>query len=370
MQKKIFENRTSLVLLHFLRDVIPFMDGCKQNGLVPKNAYLFYKDYSYPFKSQVIQSLKKLGFENISPIEDLPTILTKLQKTGSKNILIIEDGGVIVPKIMNINFKKLQKNILGAVEQTTKGIRNDKLVLPIPFPIISIPDSELKQKFEPIHVARAVMDNIRKMLPDKKFSGKSALVIGFGAIGKSVSRQLKDSLNMKVSVFDSSADSMVEASDEGFDTPETLKQAVDSKFLIIGCVGNQSLGRTEILALKHETYLVSASSEQWEFSIGELEDLCDSKDDLIVSDKKIGTTYKIRNSNVSVNLLADGYPINFWKTESMPNEVSDLIMSLIFASACYLSKNHSKLENDIDTNIVNTLSEKFEISRIYKDMHR
>ena len=70
------------------------------------------------------------------------------------------------------------------------------------FPVISIPKSKIKNTYEPPHVARAVINNLQRLLPDKNFNGRRAFVIGFGSIGEQIALQLKDSLNMIVSVYD------------------------------------------------------------------------------------------------------------------------------------------------------------------------
>ena len=93
------------------------------------------------------------------------------------------------------------------------------------------------------------------------------------------------------------------------------------------------LGRREILALDHQTYLVSASSDRWEFAVTELDNLSSQNKDIVEGGRRIGTAYLLRGTKKTVNLLADGTPINFWSSESMPNQVSDLILSLIFLSA-------------------------------------
>ena len=76
----------------------------------------------------------------------------------------------------------------------------------------------------------------------------------------------------------------------------------------------------------------------------------------------------MRDTEKYVNLIADGYPVNFWKSESMPNEVSDLIMSLIFISAVEIAINQS-LSAGINPDITNELDEKYELSKIYLEYH-
>ncbi len=362
-----FKGKTLLILLHFLRDLIPFIEACKKAGASPQDTIIFYKDYQYPNKGEIKAYLEK-GRYKIYSMKEIDGALEKLNLEGVGKIIVIEDGGFIVPKLQK-DFEKLVTATLGAVEQTTKGIRNDQQIEELSFPVISIPGSKLKDTFEPPHVARAVVNNIQKLLPDKNFSGRNALVIGYGNIGEQIVLQLRDTLKMKVSVYDSDATKLIKAQQYGFDTEENLRDGMKEKFLKVGATGETVIGRSEILAMEHNVYLVSASSEQWEFCISELDALSSEKSDLLHNNEKIGTRYKIRNTERQVNLIADGYPINFWKTESMPNEVSDLIMSLIFISAVEIAINQS-LSTGINPNITNELAERHELSRIYLEYHK
>ena len=367
VKNKPIDGKTILVLLHFLRDLIPFIDSCKKIGASPSSTIIFYKGYQYPNREKIERYLKKEGYK-IYPLEVVDTVLEQLESKGIKDIIVIEDGGHIVPKLHR-DFKSLAKVTLGTVEQTTKGIRNDEEIDELLFPVISIPGSDLKDTFEPPHVARAVVNNIQKLLGNKNLNGRKVLVIGFGNIGEQVALQLRDTLKMQVSIYDLDNTKLVKAQQYGFDTEENLVAGVKGKFLIVGVTGETVIRKSEILAMEHNVYLISASSEQWEFCISELDALSSEKIDLYSDSEKIGTRYKIRNTEKHVNLIADGYPINFWRTESLPNEVSDLIMCLIFISALEIATNQS-LPPGIDCNIANRLTERYELSKIYLEYHK
>ncbi|MHA1325418.1 MAG: ORC-CDC6 family AAA ATPase [Candidatus Helarchaeota archaeon] len=365
--KKTFEGKTILIVLHFLKDLIPFVESCKNTGALPSNTIIFYKDYQYPNKDKIKEHLKKNRYE-IHPLTEVNTVLKLLESKSVRDVIIIEDGGYLVPKLHR-DFKSLATATLGAVEQTTRGIRNDQQIKELLFPVISLPGSKLKDTFEPPHIARAVVNNIQKLLPNKNFSGKKALVIGYGNIGEHIALQLRDTLNMQVSIYDIDNTKLIKAKQSGFDTEENLKDCVKEKFIIVGATGETVIGRSEILAMEHNVYLISASSEQWEFCISEL-DYLSSEERIIKCDgEKIGTRYKIRNTERYINLIADGYPINFWNVESMPNEVSDLIMSLIFISSVEIATNRS-LSREINHNIINELDERGELSKIYLEYHK
>ena len=71
---------------------------------------------------------------------------------------------------------------------------------------------------------------------------------------------------------------------------------------------------------------------------------------------EIGTTYVDFNDK-KIHVLANGYPINFWGFESMPEEASDLIMSLIILSSAELALGNYS-EQIINSDAVNQIGGK------------
>lgn len=364
-----FKGKGFIIILHFLKDLIPFMKCCEKFGLDPSETILFYKEYLYPHRRSITDYFEKNY--SVNSLDSIDEVLSKFQETCQNNwkpIIIIEDGGYVVPRV-HTDFKALGKQTIGAIEQTTRGVRNDKEIEEFEIPVISVAGSDLKNQFEPPHVARAVIKNIQQLLSEINFSSKSALVIGYGSIGKEIAIKLKDSLGMNVTISDQDPNKLVGASQDGFMTAE-FPDAVKDKFLVVGATGETSIRRRELLAMNHNVYLVSASSDQKEIGLTELEALKSNKEELVSKGKKIGTRYVIRTTTKVINLIADGYPINFWAEESMPNQVSDLIMSLILVSAIELAQNYRTLPKDISSDKVNEYADKYELSRLYLDLYR
>ncbi len=367
LQGRPFEGKTLLVLLHFLRDLVPFMESCRKLGASPGDTMVFHKNYQYPNKREVIEQLQHEG-HGVYPVEESADRLEQITPLTTKNLIVVEDGGIIVPQLHE-RFESIGACTLGAVEQTTRGLRNDEHIGQILFPVLSVPGSRIKDTFEPPHVARALVSNLPNMLSEKNLAGRHVLVIGFGTIGEQVALHLRDTLKMIVSIFDSDSTRLVVARQHGFDTEETLVQGVGAKYLVVGATGETAVNRDAILAMSHNTHLVSASSEQWEFCVSELEALSSRKEGLPGSARDMGTRYVIRNTENYVNLLADGFPINFWHSESMPNEVSDLIMTLLLVSAVEVAIS-AELRSGIDRSTVDRLSEQWELASMYLQYHK
>ena len=354
-----------LVVLHFLKDLIVFLEACEKLGLEPNRTYLFYKPYLYPHREEIASHLKAKGY-HVHPLDNLEKVLDALNKQNANgHFVVIEDGGYVVP-LLHAKFPKLLENTIGAVEQTTRGIRNDKRISDLQIPVLNVAESKIKNEIEPPHVSDAVIRNLESLLKGEKLRGSNAAILGYGTIGKEIAKRLKDK-GMIVTIYDSDPVKITKAREEGLETVNEPYNAVKDKFIVIGCSGETSIGREEILSLSHGTYLVSASSDQREIGLIELESLSSSKKTITNEDgNEIGTSYTIRGQNKVIHLIADGFPINFWYSESMPNQVSDLILSLIYVSAVELVKD--AFGNGIQN--IEEISEKYEIAKIYEQIYR
>lgn len=369
---KPFAGKRALILLHFLRDLIPFMEAMFKLGLQPTKTTLFYKHYPYPQRKAVEEWLEKCGCQ-VMDVSVKDSYLDKLNKEKNKvgELIIIEDGGLIVP-VLHRKFAKLLKHITGCVEQTTRGIMNaEDLKKEINIPILSIPSSRLKAEFEPRYIAKAVVENISTLLHDISFHGKEVCILGYGSIGKDLAHRMMSN-GANVTVFDKDAEKALLAQQKGgIRYANSAREAVKDKYLIIGASGRQSIDSSVISELKHNTYLVSASSEQYEIDREELYARAREAEDLLGGKANlIGTKYTLTPDDRQINLLANGYPINFWGMNSMPDQASDLILSLILLSAVEIAKG-TYTKNGIDRNAVNEIAnEKYNLAEKYLQIHK
>ena len=378
IKEKPLSGKRILILLHFLRDLIPFVQAMLKLGLDPSKSYFYYKKYPYPQRDAINHWLLGQGC-NVRPVAEMDADLEILerQKDVSEKVLIIEDGGHIYPCILE-KYPELLKRVHGCVEQTTRGRRNIEEALrkyktkhrTMPkIPILNVADAKLKEDFEPPHVADAVVRNIRNFLGDVDFRGKSVAVLGYGTIGEKLAEKLKQE-GMRVTVFDPDSHKTLKVSQVGLELSNSSIDAVRDKFLVIGTSGDCSIGRNEILELSHYTHLASTSSEQYEFAISELESLSGGRStEFAPEGKVVGTVYRLRAGEKEVVLLANGYPINFWGLNSMPDQASDLIMTLLLLSLVDVAIGGSK-KSGIDTNRVNEIAEEYEVAKLYLGHHQ
>jgi S-adenosylhomocysteine hydrolase len=370
-----FAGYKCLKVLHTLQDLIPYLKSCQELGLKPRNVYLFYKQYPYPSKDGIISYLSDNGY-NVQSLEDLDTVLAELnQRWHDESVLVVEDGGYIVPKLCT-KYENLGQQVVGAVEQTTKGEREDEQIESdgkLLFPVTSVAGSEIKGNFETPYVAKATTHAIQDLV-DENLHGRNALVIGYGTVGSKVAERLQTDHHMSVKVAESELTRRVNASSEGFSPVQNPSEAVEDKSVILGTTGTQSIGREALLNMDHGTYVISSSSDQKEVDLEELNALSRSREELVsVQGDTIGTRHTIPSgmgADKVINLVADGYPINFWERESLPTAVSDTIMAFILAAAIDMARNHGQYQCEVNAERVDDeIIKRMDIADLLESLH-
>ena len=115
-------------------------------------------------------------------------------------------------------WHEISKNIVGVSEETTTGVhrlyqmfKTKKLL----FPAINVNDSVTKSKFDNLYGCReSLIDGIKRGT-DIMVSGKTALVCGYGDVGKGSAQSLRNS-NAKVSVTEVDPICALQAAMEGY----------------------------------------------------------------------------------------------------------------------------------------------------------
>jgi S-adenosylhomocysteine hydrolase len=364
----------AVIILHFLRDLLAFMESLRRMGMSPDAVHVLYKEYPYPQRDAIAVALRELGF-NVEPLAKLGEVLASIERhlSNTDRFLLIEDGGYALPEVL-AHHAALSRALVGSVEQTRRGVWNMQEYLKragttLAVPVVSVAQSTIKNEIEPRHVAEAVVANIGHCLPDIALAGLPAAVLGFGSVGQRVAECLK-SRGALVRVYDARMERGVVAANEGFETSRTSREAVAAARLIVGASGQGALQREDVVCLPHSAYLVSASSDRREFPISEIARLAKDRSVLTstAGNDVIGTTYVLRKQSRQVHLIADGYPINFWWADSMPNQVSDVILSLILLGACSLVDG-AHLRPGIDEHGINALAEEKGLAALYRDHH-
>jgi adenosylhomocysteinase len=358
-----------LLIIHLLHDASGFLHALKLLGA--KEVLIIGKPYSTV--SQTVNEIKDLGFNQVfTPIDMMEfekIVKDKLElilgnKEGNKDkVIILEDGGYCLNLIYLKNLNT--QNLLGIVEQTTIGIRRNEKVIDkiqenggnINYPIINVAETPSKKELESLEVGSTIVRNVETLLAkmENTIRGKEILVVGFGSIGSSVASIIKDKSH--VNVYDNDPLRRIKAKYLGYKVC-SLDQGIRTAQVVIGCSGNTWATADKLTKLKNNVIFVCATSERVEYSHEFLEKSS--------TQKKYNWGLEFNLEGKKINLLADGYPINFYgasakesvPTTSVPGESFQIISSLLLWGMLFVRfKNKkqkgivpfpTKEENDID----------------------
>jgi adenosylhomocysteinase len=331
-----------LCVPHFLSDLIGFAQGLADAGLSWERAHFFWKPYRYPYRERIANYLTNLQAD-VKPLDQIDVVRSTVREVvaasrkDGRKIVIVEDGGYLVP-LVHREFRDDLDLFQGAVEQTSKGLAEDKKVMPFAFPVASIADTRIKTEFEAPAVAQAVWENVRSLLFHvSSVNADRVLVVGFGKIGQALGLHLK-AQGVHVKVADPRAWRRKVARRHGLEAGgKDICPLVRGEhgLVVIGATGRKSIGLREILALEHQSVLVSASSDQVEIGLPELARLSQGRRGTVLTnplaiDKKVGDWYRIVKTQNEILLLAEGYPVNFWERESLPPRVAQVALAPLF----------------------------------------
>ncbi|MEA2492182.1 MAG: adenosylhomocysteinase [Thermoleophilaceae bacterium] len=334
----------AIFTIHHQTDFVLMLEKAIELGIETELVTVIDKEYRYRNSRRVDAYLRRrLGvpvytFSEIKRgISDHIRRVEKARQDGGQlgwaPTIVVDDGGYILPRLIE-SFGPFLSFFKGVVEQTTSGIwalqpfRHD-----LPVPIFSVAESELKATVEAHGVAQAGLTNLRQILPQEKFEGRRAIVVGYGTIGQALADLLRRQ-NVDVHVHDSSAPKLVSARERGLqvggDLPELI-ESVQPRY-VFACAGPGAVGAEALTRIRADCALVSLTSRDTAFDKTALGEMGGAE-----RVGTIGTVYRRSDPLCSLILVADGYPINFHFAESMPNQQSDLVMASLLVGAVTLA---------------------------------
>ncbi|MFE2914620.1 hypothetical protein ACFXI0_27785 [Kitasatospora indigofera] len=327
-----------LLTIHHMRDFLVLVESLLALGVDPAHMTVIDKEYPYAHTHRVDAHLAHRHGIAVWRYRDLregiEEHITRVSAAGKQSV-VMDDGGYVMPVVLR-ELPGQASHFIGLVEQTTSGIRKvDGFDLPLP--LFSVAESNMKGMIESYGIADAAVRNTLQLLPDEKFEGQAALVLG--RIGHEVARVLA-SRRMRVAVFDSDITRLVAAHEEGFLTGRSLEDLVESHRprLVIGCVGSRSFGLAQARLLPPRSFLVSTTSRNYEFALDELRD-----GSTTVTDRGVlGTSYQLADGP-DVLVLGHGMPINFHYAESLSNRYADLVLAGLAVGAVALVRGDERL---------------------------
>lgn len=162
--------------------------------------------------------------------------------------MILDDGGDLTNLIHN-KYTELLTGIKGISEETTTGVHNlwkmmnsGKLLAPA----FNVNDSVTKSKFDNLYGCRESLTDGIKRATDIMLAGKTAVVCGFGDVGKGSAQSLR-AFGARVIVTEIDPINALQASMEGYEVT-VLEDVVDKATIFVTTTGCRDIIRGEHFA--------------------------------------------------------------------------------------------------------------------------
>ncbi|MAV76883.1 MAG: adenosylhomocysteinase [Candidatus Marinimicrobia bacterium] len=162
-------------------------------------------------------------------------------KKDWKPNMLLDDGGDLTA-LMHKEYKNLLESVRGLSEETTTGIKalkkmeSEKKLL---VPAINVNDSVTKSKFDNLYGCRESLVDGIKRATDVMMSGKTAIVAGFGDVGKGSAASLRQS-GARVMVTEADPICALQAAMEGYEVV-LMDEAINDADIVVTATGNKDI---------------------------------------------------------------------------------------------------------------------------------
>jgi adenosylhomocysteinase len=167
-------------------------------------------------------------------------------KDGKQLNLILDDGGDLTALVHN-KYPELLKNCYGVSEETTTGVhhlykmlKEGKLLVPA----VNVNDSVTKSKFDNLYGCRESLIDGIKRATDVMIAGKTAVVAGFGDVGKGCAMALR-SMGARVMITEIDPINALQAAVSGYQVLPMAEAASKGQIFVT------TTGCTDILTGRH-----------------------------------------------------------------------------------------------------------------------
>lgn len=191
---------------------------------------------------------------------------------GWKPNMILDDGGDLT-KIIHEKYPEMLKEIKGLSEETTTGVHRlhemeKKGELKVP--AFNVNDSVTKSKFDNLYGCRESLVDGIKRATDVMVAGKTAVVCGYGDVGKGSAQSLRG-LGATVVITEIDPICALQAAMEGYSVV-TLEDVVDKADIFVTTTGNFNvINHDHMLAMKDQAIVCNIGHFDNEIDIASLQ---------------------------------------------------------------------------------------------------
>jgi adenosylhomocysteinase len=313
-ETKPFDGRTIGVSLHVEPKTAVLMETLAAGGakIVGTGNYGSTQDDIVAFLRA--QGMEIIGRRDLSREEHCQNVEAVVE---AKPEILLDNGGDLNAAAVRLG---LTDHVLGATEETTSGgdrLRRDYKDR-IPFPIIVINDSPLKQIVENKHaVGEGAVESIMRMT-NLIINGRRFVVMGYGWCGRGIAQYLK-SFGAIVGVAEIDPIKALEAVMDGFKVATLADLAPWGQFFITATAQEGVLGADVFDVMPDGAVLGNCGHFDTEIDVSALRQRA-------VSSQRLGSSIELFTmpSGRSVALLSEGRMINLAGTEPKGNSIESM----------------------------------------------
>merc|ERR1712211_85352 len=238
--------------------------------------------------------------------------------------MILDDGGDLT-NLVHEKYPDLLPGIKGLSEETTTGVhnlykmfKNGKLKIPA----INLNDSVTKSKFDNLYGCRESLVDGIKRATDVMLAGKTALVAGYGDVGKGSAQSLRG-FGCRVIIAEVDPINALQAAMEGYEVT-TVDDAVSRCNIFVTTTGCKDiLTGKHFLQMKNDAIVCNIGHFDCEIQVKWLEENAKLKTNI----KPQVDRYTLQNGK-NIILLAEGRLVNLGCAMGHPS----FVMSCSFAN--------------------------------------
>ena len=245
--------------------------------------------------------------------------------------MILDDGGDLT-SLLHEKYPQVLDAVHGVTEETTTGVHRLYEMLKageLKVPAINVNDSVTKSKCDNKYGCRHSLNDAIKRATDHLLSGKKAVVVGYGDVGKGSAQSLRQE-GMIVKITEVDPICAMQACLDGFEIVSTYNEGDSSKG-----VNSQLLANTDMLVTSTGNYNVCGSDVLSALksgcvvcNIGHFDNEIDTAfmrenwewDEIKPQVHKV---YRDRDSNDHLLLLAEGRLVNLGNATGHPSRIMD-----------------------------------------------
>ncbi len=242
--------------------------------------------------------------------------------------LLLDNGGDLFARAAESPYAKL----LGGTEETTSGrMRLEPIRNALPFPVLVINDSPIKQFAENRHAVGQSMFESYMRFTNRATNGKRVTVFGYGACGRGTAACFQ-AAHADVSVVDADPVTTLEAHFDGFRTP-VRDDAIRSADVIVTVTGAADiLNATALPLLKDGVILLNGGHFPVEIDAGGMRTSADVRN--VVSYPNEGIETLEMADGRAIHVLAGGHMANLAGPRPLGNSIESMDLGFTLQARC------------------------------------